>query len=75
MQVQGTSRHSIAACIVTAPRQVDGITKFLDNQSFEFDHTFNEDDTTDDVYMYTAQPLVDFVLRGGRATVFACGLC
>ena len=54
--------------------KVDGITKYLDNQSFQFDHTFGEDDTTDDVYMYTAQPLVDFVLRGGRATVFACEL-
>ena len=52
--------------------KVDGITKYLDNQSFQFDHTFGEDDTTDDIYMYTAQPLVDFVLRGGRATVFAC---
>lgn len=52
--------------------KVDGITKYLDNQSFQFDHTFGEDDTTDDVYMYTAQPLVDYILRGGRATIFAC---
>ncbi|CAM9252501.1 unnamed protein product, partial [Ectocarpus fasciculatus] len=53
--------------------KVDGITKYLDNQSFQFDHTFGEDDTTDDVYMYTAQPLVDYILRGGRATIFAYG--
>lgn len=53
--------------------KVDGITKYLDNTSFELDHTFHEDDTTDDVYMYAVQPLVDFVIGGGRATVFAYG--
>lgn len=52
--------------------RVDGITKYLDNSSFELDHTFHEEDSTEDVYMYTAQPLVEFVLSGGRATVFAC---
>jgi hypothetical protein len=36
------------------------------------DHTFHEDDTTDDIYMYAVQPLAEFVLDGGRATVFAC---
>lgn len=52
--------------------KVDGISKYLDNNAFEFDHTFHEDDSTDDVYFYAVQPLVDFVLQGGRATVFAC---
>ena len=55
--------------------RVDGITKYLDNSSFELDHTFHEDESTEDVYMYTAQPLVEFVLSGGRATVFACTCC
>lgn len=53
--------------------KVDGISKYLDNTSFEFDHTFHEDDTTDSIYDYAVQPLVDFVLSGGRATVFAYG--
>lgn len=53
--------------------KVDGISKYLDNTSFEFDHTFHEDDSTDDIYLYAVQPLVDFVLSGGRATVFAYG--
>jgi kinesin family member 2/24 len=52
--------------------KVDGISKYLDNTSFEFDHTFHEDDPTDSVYVYAVQPLVEFVLNGGRATVFAC---
>lgn len=53
--------------------RVDGITKYLDNSSFRLDHTFHENDTTEDIYMYSVQPLADFVLDGGRATVFAYG--
>jgi kinesin family protein 2/24 len=53
--------------------KVDGITKYLDNTDFQFDHTFGEEDTTEDVYVYTAAPLVPFVVEGGRATVFAYG--
>jgi kinesin family member 2/24 len=52
--------------------KVDGITKYLDNTLFRMDHIFGEDDTTDDIYMYSVQPLAEFVLEGGRATVFAC---
>lgn len=53
--------------------KVDGISKYLDNCSFEFDHTFHEDDNTEDIYTFAVQPLIDFVLRGGRGTVFAYG--
>jgi kinesin family protein 2/24 len=54
--------------------RVDGISKYLDNQAFQFDHTFHEDNSTEDVYTCAVQPLVDFcVRRGGRATVFAYG--
>ena len=52
--------------------KVDGISKYLDNTSFEVDHAFHEDSSTEEVYCYCVQPLVDFVVRGGRATVFAC---
>jgi kinesin family member 2/24 len=52
--------------------KVDGITKYLDNTLFRMDHIFGEDDTTDDIYLYSVQPLAEFVLEGGRATVFAC---
>lgn len=38
--------------------KVDGISKYLDNASFAFDHTFNEEDSTDDIYHYAVQPLV-----------------
>jgi kinesin family protein 2/24 len=53
--------------------KVDGITKYLDNTDFRFDHTFGETSTTEEVYRYTAQPLVEYIFRGGRATVFAYG--
>ena len=53
--------------------KVDGISKYLDNTSFEFDHTFHEDNSTDNIYDCAVQSLVDFVVGGGRATVFAYG--
>ncbi len=53
--------------------KVDGISKYLDNTPFEFDHTFHEDNSTDDIYFNAVQPLIEFVLNGGRATVFAYG--
>ena len=34
-----------------APKfKVDGITKYVENADFIFDHTFNETDSSDDVY-------------------------
>ena len=51
--------------------KVDGISKYLDNNLFQMDHTFHEDNTTEDIYLSSVEPLVDFVLDGGRATVFA----
>ncbi|TMW68664.1 hypothetical protein Poli38472_006132 [Pythium oligandrum] len=54
--------------------KVDGITKYLDNNAFGFDHTFDENTSNETVYKYTAQPLVKFVFQDrGRATVFAYG--
>ena len=38
--------------------KVDGITKYLDSSAFEFDHTFHESDSTDDIYFYCIQSLV-----------------
>mmetsp|Transcript_20826 Transcript_20826/g.28312 ORF Transcript_20826/g.28312 Transcript_20826/m.28312 type:complete len:642 (-) Transcript_20826:506-2431(-) len=53
--------------------RVDGISKYLDNQNFAFDHSFGEESTTEEVYFYACQPLVSYVCRGGRATCFAYG--
>lgn len=54
--------------------KVDGITKYLDSNAFNFDHTFDENATNESVYKFTAQPLVKFIFHeGGHATVFAYG--
>jgi kinesin family protein 2/24 len=53
--------------------RVDGITKYLDNTPFSVDHTFHEEDTTDDIYKYCVKSLVPFTVAGGRGTVFAYG--
>ena len=62
-------------CIHSAKFRVDGITKYLDHCSFNFDHAFDETVSTEDVYKHAAMPLIDFVCSGtgGRATVFAYG--
>src|SRR5690606_33411280 len=52
--------------------KVDGITKYLDNSSFKLNHTNNEDVSTDHIYLNSIQPLPEYIMRGGRATVFAC---
>lgn len=59
----------------SAKKRVDGISKYLDHNSFRFDHAFDENVSTDVVYKYSTMPLVDFVCSGtgGRATVFAYG--
>jgi len=53
--------------------KVDGITKYVENNGFTFDNTFNEKETNDDIYKYTIQPLVDFILNQGIVTCFAYG--
>jgi len=62
----------------SAKLRVDGIHKYLDHNSFRFDHSFDEDSTTEEVYWFTAQPLVRYVCGGKKggvccATVFAYG--
>lgn len=59
----------------SAKRRVDGITKYLDHSSFAFDHAFDENTSTEEIYSHSTMPLIDFVCagRGGRATVFAYG--
>jgi len=59
----------------SAKLRVDGITKYLDHNSFCFDYSFDEKSTTEDVYRHSAMPLVEFLCcgKGGRATVFAYG--
>ena len=53
--------------------KVDGVTKFVDNNQFGFDHTFSELDSTKDVYDFSLKPSIELVIGGGIVTSFAYG--
>uniref|UniRef100_A0A8C2ZWL8 Kinesin-like protein n=1 Tax=Cyclopterus lumpus TaxID=8103 RepID=A0A8C2ZWL8_CYCLU len=61
------------ALLVHEPKQKVDLTKYLDNQVFHFDFSFNETATNDLVYNFTAKPLVQSIFEGGMATCFAYG--
>lgn len=49
------------------------LTKYLENQKFRFDYTFDENSSNEMVYRFTAQPLVKTIFQQGFATCFAYG--
>lgn len=53
--------------------KIDGISKVLDNQYFCFDHSFGEDNTSEEIYRAALKPLVPHYFNGNNATVFAYG--
>ena len=61
---------SFTATVHSAKLRVDGISKYCDHNTFRFDYTFDELACTEDVYKYTAKPLVQYVCNssGGRST-------
>ncbi|XP_058127849.1 kinesin-like protein Klp10A [Anopheles ziemanni] len=59
--------------IVHEPKTKVDLTKYLDNQKFRFDYTFDDTCTNETVYTYTAKPLVQSVFDGAMATCFAYG--
>uniref|UniRef100_H3DCR2 Kinesin-like protein n=1 Tax=Tetraodon nigroviridis TaxID=99883 RepID=H3DCR2_TETNG len=61
------------ALFVHEPKQKVDLTKYLDNQVFQFDYSFDETSTNDLVYKFTAKPLVQSMFEGGMATCFAYG--
>ena len=54
-------------------KKVDGITKYIDNHSFEFDNAFNEAETTEELYEYSIASLIPDLFENGLITVFAYG--
>ncbi|UJR07702.1 hypothetical protein I4U23_011987 [Adineta vaga] len=60
-------------CLVHVPKSKVDLTKYLDNQTFKFDYTFDEKATNELIYRCTAAPLIDTIFNGGNATVFAYG--
>ena len=53
--------------------KVDGITKYVEEHIFSFDNTFNENESTEDVYRYALAPSLDLLFKGGMVTIFAYG--
>jgi kinesin family protein 2/24 len=53
--------------------KVDGITKFIENQNFEFDNTFSQDETNEELYRFSVEPILDLVFNTGTITIFAYG--
>lgn len=59
--------------VVHEPKHKVDLTKYLENQQFRFDYTFDEHCTNELVYHFTAKPLVKTIFEGGMATCFAYG--
>ena len=59
--------------LVHEPKTKVDLTKYLENQNFRFDYTFDESSTNKLVYKYTAKSLVESIFNGGMATCFAYG--
>ncbi|XP_047444455.1 kinesin-like protein KIF2C isoform X2 [Mugil cephalus] len=59
--------------LVHEPKHKVDLTKYLDNQVFYFDYSFDETSTNDMVYRFTAKPLVQSIFEGSMATCFAYG--
>ncbi|XP_037348565.1 kinesin-like protein KIF2B [Talpa occidentalis] len=59
--------------MVHESKQKVDLTRYLANQTFCFDHAFDDTASNELVYQFTAQPLVEFIFRKGMATCFAYG--
>ncbi|EGR29344.1 kinesin motor domain protein [Ichthyophthirius multifiliis] len=53
--------------------KIDGITKYVENHDFQFDNAFSENQTTDDIYKYSLQPIINTIFQNGVVTCFAYG--
>lgn len=59
--------------LVHEPKVKVDLTKYLENQAFRFDFSFDETASNEMVYWFTARPLVETIFEGGKATCFAYG--
>ncbi|KYO46429.1 kinesin-like protein KIF2C isoform X1 [Alligator mississippiensis] len=59
--------------LVHEPKLKVDLTKYLENQAFKFDYSFDETASNEMVYRFTARPLVQTIFEGGKATCFAYG--
>ncbi|KAM8930189.1 kinesin-like protein KIF2C isoform 2-T2 [Pelodytes ibericus] len=64
---------SRSVVLVHEPKLKVDLTKYLENQAFRFDYSFDESATNEMVYRFAARPLVQSIFEGGKATCFAYG--
>lgn len=53
--------------------RIDGITKYIDNHIFTFDNSFNEKESTEDLFTYSLKDLIPDLFDQTYVTVFAYG--
>lgn len=53
--------------------KIDGITKYVENNAFTFDNTFNEKENNQDIYNFSILPHIEFIINQGIVTCFAYG--
>lgn len=53
--------------------KVDGITKFIEKTNFTFDNSFNENESTNDVYNYSVKGAIDELFNNRMITLVAYG--
>ncbi|TPX30845.1 hypothetical protein SmJEL517_g05688 [Synchytrium microbalum] len=58
---------------INEPKMKVDLTKYVEQHHFTFDEVFDVDSTNEEVYKRTAQPLVEYIFGGGKATCFAYG--
>ncbi|KAI8901576.1 P-loop containing nucleoside triphosphate hydrolase protein [Globomyces pollinis-pini] len=58
---------------VLEPKVKVDLTKYVENHEFVFDEAFDANASNEEVYRRTAQPLVQYIFEGGKATCFAYG--
>ncbi|KAM4844210.1 kinesin-like protein KIF2B [Thomomys bottae] len=59
--------------VVHESKQKVDLTRYLENQTFCFDHAFDDSASNELVYQFTARPLVESIFLKGMATCFAYG--
>ncbi|XP_075472293.1 kinesin-like protein KIF2C isoform X2 [Ascaphus truei] len=72
-EIDVISVPSKSVILVHEPKLKVDLTKYLENQPFRFDFSFDETAANDVVYRFTARPLVQSIFEGGKATCFAYG--
>ena len=53
--------------------KLDGLGKYAEEFDFNFDHVYDENSSNREIFKEVVGPLVEFALKGGKATCFAYG--